>query len=175
MLARLLVLEEPAVSRWSRAVARFGVLMLAGVALSGCSRTECDSYRELVEDSERHAKIVAWADSAIFSREFQREELFSGRMAGPGNVAVRMDAAGLPKPDSEALSTNIPQSVLSVEVRLIGSDRSNPVGIFIGQSSYRGVIIGRSSLDDVLVPARVEPHAVEARRGRVGLVCVGSD
>lgn len=145
--------------------------LLFAALLSGCASVECGWQSKFVDNDSSHDAILQWADSEIFSRKFSSEQVFGGRMAGPGNTALRIHKIGIQLP-SEQLTPTIPVDILNFEVRLIGSNLSDPLGVFIGQSSYRGIIIARNNLADTATAGRLSIKALSGQRGRVALVCV---
>ena len=146
-------------------------ILLCGTLLSGCSTAECGWQSKFVDSDSSHEFIIQWADAEVFSRKYSSEDVFGGRLAGPGRVALRINKLGIPLPEHE-LSPTLPRSAFNIEVRLIGDDINDPIGVFFGQSSYRGVIIAKSSIEDAVNAGKIELAALSARRGRVGLVCV---
>lgn len=129
--------------------------------LMGCESSECDRYRKFVEEKDRYDELVAWADNSIFFHAIRSENIEGFGLAGPGR-------------DRLVLGGGInyqPPSLPDVEIRLIGSDPRNPIAVFLGRSSYKGLIIGRGDVSGAIVRSSVQPDELLAKKERVALVC----
>lgn len=98
-------------------------------------RSECDYYGAIVADPELVQSLVLWADSGVFSEEFDADNTRSGgKGVGPGLLVMRSP------PDPPITG---PIYSRELEVRLVGRNRFSPDVIFVGARSHSGVLIAR--------------------------------
>lgn len=139
----------------------YGLLVLTVTLCLGCRKVECYSYRPILASDDLSKDLAEWADSEIFSRKFVKTELSSGRLAGPGSYAVPKRKFGL----------HLPSYVIDGEVRPLFSKSGSVVAVFIGNTSYNGVIIAKESIDSAYRDLDFTKGPEDEVNGRVTLVC----
>lgn len=145
-----------------RTLCAFIILLVAG--LQGCKRIECGEYYRFVEDSNEREELTRWADEAVFSRSFAREEISSHGMDGPG-----------PSPGNLApsiASTLLPVELQKYNIRFLGSDSSRPDLVFLGLRKYQGVYVSRGEFASDLAKTRMTMDRLDAQEARVGVLCL---
>lgn len=141
--------------------ARLIVCAAFAVMLVSCRAIGCDAYYPYVTDDETSRELIEWAEVEIFSRDFSKEDFSLGRLVGPGrNGAFEPDSIGATFP-----------GLIEDEIRPIGPDPMHPSGIFIGRMSYRGIIVARTSLNQMLEEANYTSADFLAENGKVALIC----
>ena len=133
--------------------------LTAATTSAGCSGAACSQYETFVRDQQRYEEIVAWADENVFSRAFSKDDLWVGHLSGPGRWgAVSIERSSL-KP---------PSGLQEDEIRLIGREKFQAHAVFVGGSSYRGVVIVRTTFDECSSATEVERGAFFATREQKG-------
>lgn len=128
--------------------------------LSGCSSSDCLRYEKYVNHREDNAEITQWADKEIFQKKLGNEDLGTGFLAGPGKGTIMGHGR-------EALKK---LGLGAEEVWWIGPDQHFPDGIFVGRSSYNGLIIAKRSIAD-LESASGYSLKDDKQLNRVALIC----
>jgi hypothetical protein len=132
------------------------------MSLAGCYEYECGKYADLIEDPGRNEILSSWSDSEFFSKNFIKSDLNIGRLVGPGrsgafsNIHYPLDDFG---------------QISDLEFRPLGKDPLNPNAVFIGVSSFRGLIVARTSLPEDLKASGISMDAIEVKKGRIGMIC----
>jgi hypothetical protein len=129
--------------------------------LTGCESFECGRYRGFVENNEKYNELVEWADSKIFARAIVAEDVAHFGLVGPGRRRLQ----------GRGGRSYQPPSLIDVEIRLIGEDPYNPNAIFLGRSSFKGLIVSRGEVDAVIPLSSVQPDEVLSKNGRAALIC----
>jgi hypothetical protein len=145
---------------------RIPLAALASVFLIGCQSYDCNRLKALVQNDGNSKQLSDWADNAIFSRTFSKQDIaaFDG-IAGPGAFAIRNGAI------------DAPPSVISsgghgtLNVRLLGPDITRPDGVFLGERSFLGILISRNDMAELLKKARMSADAAEFTNGRISVIC----
>lgn len=138
------------------------LMIVAAWAYSSFASGGCERYERYLKDEKSHARLLDWADKAIFSREFHRSQVWVGNAVGPGRL-------GAYRPDNANLA--LPEAFDGAEVRPLGKNLEHPVGIFVGHSSYCGLMIARGDLDQMLADAGLALRESDQRLDRVALIC----
>lgn len=138
------------------------MLMSALLMLSACSNMACHRYSRVLQDADAKAELLDWGKSNIFGAAFNYDELTEGGLVGPGLASLRRSTIG----DRVAVD-----SLSDDEIRLLGEDPLRPIGYFIGNASYRGIIVVEDNLDDVLVAERILPEEVKVRSEGMASIC----
>lgn len=146
----------------------------ACLVVSGCTHPECAQYSSFVDSIEARDELLTWADTEIFSKKLLEGDLSGSILLGPGKrkiKSVRGRTLDLPHSLYE-LPFSVALSGRSPDVLILGEDVSNPVAIFIGRVSYRGLIISRN---DIALTFRYlsqnEKRYVSTYGSRVGIMC----
>ncbi|MBL8297790.1 MAG: hypothetical protein JNN30_05510 [Rhodanobacteraceae bacterium] len=142
------------------AVNRFVIVALL-VLLAGCESIECGRYREFIEEKDRYDALIDWADKTIFSRSIREEDVRDLGLVGPGRKRLRGKGA----------INYQPPSLPAVEIRLIGKDLYNPDAVFLGEASFKGLIVARGDVADAISYSSILPDEVLLKKARVALVC----
>lgn len=147
---------------WLVALGLFG-----GACNSADDTNACATWKQLLADEKSKEEVLKWADSQIFSRAFSQRDLTLGRLHGPG----RLEALSLQRTGIE-----LPNSLSGAEVRVIYLDSDSvPGAIFIGHRSYKGVIIAKLTLAEVVAASEITADAFPDQDGRIALVCETPD
>lgn len=137
------------------------VIVAILVLLAGCESIECGRYREFVEEKKRYDELIDWADKTVFSRTIGEKDVRDLGLVGPGRK--RLVAKG-------AIDYQ-PPSLPAVEIRLIGKDPYNPDAVFLGEASFKGLIVARGDVSGVISYSSILPDEVLLKKARVALVC----
>lgn len=153
----------------ARVLLRVGKLIVALAGMTGsagCSGAACSEYETFVQDQQRYDEIVAWADENVFNRSFSKGDLWVGHLSGPGRWgAVSIERSALKPPSG--LEEN--------EIRLVGRERFQAHAVFVGGSSFQGVVIVRTTFDELSSATELKREAFSATKGRVGIICEKRD
>ncbi len=136
------------------------ILIVFTFLLSGCAEMGCGGLQDIVVSEENNAKIAAWADERIFSRELPIDKIMSGGFVGPGRRKIA---------PTFVLAT--PVTNFS-EVRLIGENTAHPAAVFLAKGAYRGVMVSRhNDIDSVLKSEGIVSDEIFAKSQRLAAIC----
>ncbi len=153
-----------AVRRWISHATFF----LSVAFLCGCRSSVCEvQFTPILASSTLSKGLAEWADESIFSRVFDESELVAGRLAGPGSFAAPMNKLAIEFPIA-ILGGRMPDN----EVRLLYSKERTLVAVFIGQSSYNGILVAKDSVESASrALGVVDGAAFDRVNGRVAMSC----
>lgn len=140
--------------------------LILSALLCGCEDIDnCGRYRDFVDDPQQRAELLDWADREVFARSFSRDDRrpVSFRNYDPRlTLVTRLE-----------VPRSIGRGVFGRDfVQVMGKDLTRPDLVFIGGRPYRGLIIGRSAIEEswhAFNPRRPPP---EILHDRVALVCI---
>lgn len=156
--------------------AQCAAMLLMLMHLSACSnleesggtsmnlQAECPQYRPFLEEDVMRSKLVEWADSNVFSREFSDDDFVWGHFSGPGRSLMTFDTKAGPLKIPEWLPADY-------EVRVVGQSKEDVRTIFITGGRYQGLIVVRDKWADSIDEKYLKHKMVVAQVGRVGLIC----
>lgn len=138
------------------------LLVAMGLMLVACSDKACDRYNRLVGNPDIESQLIQWGENEIFGAVFDYGELTEGGFVGPGHAALGRESVG---------SWIEVAAFAEDEVRLLGNNPLEPIGYFIGNASYRGIVVADRNLDELLVLEKILPTDIKARSERVAAIC----
>lgn len=158
---------------WTRQLIGFSVVCAWLFSLTGCGVVrdvfvwhQCNAFRDYVDDSEKTREIVEWADQYIFSRTFSQSDITLGAAVGPG----RLGALSL-----ERTRIALPDPLRGYEIRPLGNNLAQPAGVFIGPRSFRGLIVSRGPLTEMLSALKYTGEPKDEAMDRVIWTCYKGD
>jgi len=143
----------------SKELARLLALLFA--PLSACSSQPCASFKEIAAIEQKSSAIIQWVDSDVFPAHFTEDDLAVGGYRGPG---IRFIV-------NEEILKNQPKFIKGYEVRLVGSDPMKPAGVFIGEGPFRGILISRHGISDILQRKIIYPADIVLKSNRIAVLC----
>lgn len=132
------------------------------MAASACGGPSCTDYGRIVNDEERRARLLEWADAHVFSREFSEGDFNMGLLVGPGRSGAF---------SRDTFASHVPGFIVGYEIRPLGQDRRRPEGLFLGRSSFSGVIVSRGEMNALLLETGFAEGGFEATADRLGAIC----
>lgn len=130
--------------------------LVAVLGISGCGGSPCKDSIDFA-NSKKMADVVSWFDAHVFSSA-PAEKFRSGRgVINPGDYEFKREFV--------AGSGVVPGDFRYVSV--VG-EYSRPTAVFLSKESFLGVLIARSSADDVVRYFQMEGDVVSQVNDRVG-------
>lgn len=138
------------------------LITLAAICISlvGCADTECEKFKHLLQDEE--SRLLGWGMQELFHSKFTYGDFSEGGFVGPGHVALRRQST------DKWIGIDF---LRDAEVRLLGKDPFNPIGYFIGYSSFRGIIVAKDDLTDTLDVENISSEEVRFRSDFAAVIC----
>lgn len=56
-------------------------------------------------------------------------------------------------------------------VRALGADLTRPDGLFLGERSFAGIVIARTSLESLMTKSKISPDGLDGSNGRIAAMC----
>jgi len=142
-----------------RIIIYFSILFV----LAGCKQIECGKFSEIIDSNSKKDELTKWADRNVFRKTFDSSGYNQlGKLSGPGlRGSFRKDS----------LTDGLPIWLHGYEVRPLGSNLIRPEGIFIGSSSFRGIVVAREDMLDLFITARFSESGFAKIDGRIAVMC----
>ncbi|MCF7751938.1 hypothetical protein KQ945_14355 [Bacillus subtilis subsp. subtilis] len=141
-----------------RRLVRIALCALMLVALSSCNYLRCGEYYTFVNNKEKAAEILAWADTQIIGHRSAPFKITGGLLVGPGQKRV----AGLPQP---------PAGLAGSEVRILQEGDQGVSAIFLGRRTLKGLLITRDAMPGALQGIHLSGASIYERGGRTAVMC----
>lgn len=141
------------------------IALLASIAVAGCKRIECGPYEKYLNNGQMRDSVLTWSDNNVLGKDVSSLQLGGGRLVGPGRRSIRVDGSLAP----------LPEGLAGKEVRLLGADERGVAAIFIGEHSFRGLVVTRDKVSDFAGFVRVPPQFLESSNDRTALLCYQED
>lgn len=140
---------------------RLTVLCLVAFSCISCGlMNRCDFYERVLNDKRQRDAVVAWADRCFSYFPLDERLVNVGALVGPGSWRIT----------EPRCTEDIPISISDLEVRVLGDD-SAPRGLFVGHTSYQGLVVQRVAGDDLLDLRGLKESDIVARDGRIMCLC----
>jgi len=143
-------------------VLRTLVIVIAVSGMLSCSHySNCESRKTAVSDAGARVKLLEWADRCFSSFPQPEQSLIAGGLPGPGR---RLISNGI-------CLEFMPSEFVDLEIRPLGQVE-NPVGLFLGEGAYRGVLVARETVEKMMeLSGDLLPNEIEPVSERIALLC----
>lgn len=139
-------------------IARVALCAVMLVGLSSCNYIDCGQYYSFVNNKQKAAEILAWADTQIIGHSAATFKTTGGLLAGPGEKRV----VGLPQP---------PAGLAGSEVRILQERDDGVSAIFLGRRTLKGLLITRDPMPGALQGIPLAGASIYERGGRTAVLC----
>ena len=142
------------------------MLIVLSIFNSSCTTYECAHYKAVLKDKEEVRKREHWADINVFGKKYTMEDYeIDLSIVGPGRRVFNRES-GVSIPDF----WNGPFHDIS-RVRALGDDLTQPEAVFLGERSFAGILIARSTIDEMLTKSKISAPGLDGENGRVAAMC----